>query len=71
MGERAAIVVGEERAGLSARAGEICDVQARLPMCGKADSINVGVAAGVMMYEVVRRRGREENPKPEIRMTNQ
>jgi tRNA G18 (ribose-2'-O)-methylase SpoU len=29
----------------------------RLPMSGRADSINVSVASGVMMYELVRRAG--------------
>jgi TrmH family RNA methyltransferase len=51
-----AILLGEERAGLSAPMRRLCDCQVRLPMCGQADSLNVAVAAGVMMYELVRRR---------------
>ena len=32
-----------------------CTHTARIPILGTADSLNVGVAAGVMLYEVVRR----------------
>jgi len=51
-----AILVGEERQGLSARALAMSDERIRLPMSGRADSLNLGVAASVMMYELVRRR---------------
>ena len=50
-----AIVLGEERRGLSDRLRGLCHSTVRLPMTGHADSLNVGVAAGVMMYELVRR----------------
>jgi TrmH family RNA methyltransferase len=50
-----ALVVGEERHGMSDVARAMCEISVRLPMSGVADSINVGVAAGVMMYEMVRR----------------
>jgi TrmH family RNA methyltransferase len=50
-----AVLLGEERQGLSTRGRALCDVTVRLPMAGRADSLNVGVAAGVMLYELVRR----------------
>jgi len=50
-----AFVIGEERRGLSERLSELCRWMVRLPMTGRADSLNVAVAAGVMMYEMVRR----------------
>ena len=50
-----AILVGEERAGLTARGSAMCGQTVRLPMAGRADSLNVGVATGVMLYELVRR----------------
>jgi TrmH family RNA methyltransferase len=50
-----ALVIGEERKGLSGALMDLCDERVRLPMTGRADSLNVAVAAGVMMYEVVRR----------------
>jgi TrmH family RNA methyltransferase len=51
-----AVMIGEERQGLSDRALAMADERIRLPMSGRADSLNLGVAAGVMMYELVRRR---------------
>ena len=53
--EPMALLIGQERQGLSAAGRRACDLEVRLPMCGRADSLNVGVAAGVMMYELVRR----------------
>jgi len=50
-----AILIGEERKGLSQEAQEMAHALVRLPMCGRADSLNVGVATGVMLYELVRR----------------
>lgn len=50
-----AICLGDERKGLSDELRSRCHMLVRLPMTGKADSLNVGVAAGVMMYELVRR----------------
>ena len=57
-----ALVLGEERSGMSERVRAICETSVRLPMTGRADSLNVGVAAGVMMYELVRRRSAEVTP---------
>jgi TrmH family RNA methyltransferase len=51
-----ALLIGEERQGLSTTAAALCDAMVRLPMSGRADSLNVAVAAGIMMYELVRRR---------------
>ncbi|MDA0659934.1 MAG: RNA methyltransferase [Planctomycetota bacterium] len=50
-----AIALGEERSGLSPLLRSYCETTVRLPMCPGADSLNVGVAAGVMLYELVRR----------------
>jgi TrmH family RNA methyltransferase len=55
-----AIVLGDEREGLSPAMRRLCDCEVRLPMSGRADSLNVSVAAGVMMYELARRRCRME-----------
>jgi TrmH family RNA methyltransferase len=51
-----AIAVGDERYGLSPALRRLCDREVRLPMTGRADSLNVAVSDGVMMYELVRRR---------------
>ncbi|MFI9171788.1 23S rRNA (guanosine(2251)-2'-O)-methyltransferase RlmB [Streptomyces lincolnensis] len=50
------IVVGSEGKGLSRLVGETCDYRVRIPMPGGAESLNAGVAAGVVLYEAARRR---------------
>ncbi|GAA0450719.1 23S rRNA (guanosine(2251)-2'-O)-methyltransferase RlmB [Streptomyces sp. NPDC046215] len=50
------IVVGSEGKGLSRLVGETCDFRVRIPMPGGAESLNAGVAAGVVLYEASRRR---------------
>jgi TrmH family RNA methyltransferase len=52
---RLCLVLGEERRGLTPELSAQCDVQVRLPMTGRADSLNVGIAAGVALYELMRR----------------
>lgn len=51
-----AIVMGAEDIGISDEILAQADTRAAIPMFGKIGSLNVGVAAGVMMYEVVRQR---------------
>jgi TrmH family RNA methyltransferase len=51
-----AIVVGTEQEGLSESWSAFADTSVRLPMRGKADSLNVAAAAAVLLYEAVRQR---------------
>lgn len=51
-----ALVLGGEHRGLRRLVREHCDVLVRLPMLGKIASLNISVAAGVVLYEVVRQR---------------
>lgn len=51
-----ALVVGSEGNGLSRLVKEECDLLLSLPMYGQINSLNASVAAGVLMYEVVRQR---------------
>lgn len=51
-----AIVIGNENKGMGRLIKEKCDVLVKLPMAGKLNSLNASVAAGVVMYEVLRRR---------------
>ncbi|MFL6139864.1 MAG: 23S rRNA (guanosine(2251)-2'-O)-methyltransferase RlmB [Frankiaceae bacterium] len=51
-----ALVVGSEGRGLSRLVGETCDLRVRIPMASGVESLNAGVAAGVALYEVARRR---------------
>ncbi|MFY4719239.1 23S rRNA (guanosine(2251)-2'-O)-methyltransferase RlmB [Streptomyces sp. LaBMicrA B280] len=50
------IVVGSEGKGLSRLVGETCDYRVRIPMPGGTESLNAGVAAGIVLYEASRRR---------------
>ena len=52
-----ALVIGNEGRGIGRLVGEKCDEIISLPMKGKINSLNASVAAGVLMYEVVRKRG--------------
>jgi 23S rRNA (guanosine2251-2'-O)-methyltransferase len=51
-----AIVLGGEHRGLRRLVREHCDALVRLPMSGQIASLNISVAAGVVLYEVVRQR---------------
>ncbi len=53
---RVALVVGNEGKGVSRLVRESSDFVATLPMAGKIESLNAGVAAAIVMYEVVRQR---------------
>lgn len=51
-----AIVIGNEGKGMGRLIREKCDFLVKLPMAGKLNSLNASVAAGVLMYEVLRQR---------------
>ncbi len=51
-----AIVMGSEDVGIDPEVIKQCDTFVSIPQFGKIGSLNVSVAAGVMMYEVVRQR---------------
>lgn len=51
-----AIIMGAEDIGISPEAMKQCDTRVGIPMFGNIGSLNVSVAAGVMIYEVVRQR---------------
>jgi TrmH family RNA methyltransferase len=46
----ALILMGNEQAGLPPELAAICDVNVKIPMRGRADSLNLAVATGVMIY---------------------
>ena len=51
-----ALVIGNEGSGMSKLIKESCDFIAEIPMYGKVNSLNASVAAGIMIYEVVRQK---------------
>ena len=55
-GGPAALVVGSEGEGLGRLVKEKCDLLVSLPMRGRVESLNVSVAAGILLYEMARQR---------------
>lgn len=51
-----ALVIGAEGTGLAQLVRRECDYLVRIPMRGRTESLNASVAAGVLMYEVLRQR---------------
>jgi TrmH family RNA methyltransferase len=47
------VLMGNEQAGLSPALAAICDVTVKIPMRGRADSLNLAVATGIMIYAVI------------------
>ena len=51
-----ALVMGSEGKGLRRLTAELCDYQVRIPMAGSVSSLNVSVATGVCLFEIIRQR---------------
>ncbi|MDN4166400.1 23S rRNA (guanosine(2251)-2'-O)-methyltransferase RlmB [Cytophagales bacterium LB-30] len=52
-----AIIMGSEEDGISPEYLRLADFKGKIPMVGNIESLNISVAAGVAMYEVVRQKG--------------
>jgi 23S rRNA (guanosine2251-2'-O)-methyltransferase len=52
-----ALVMGAEGSGLRRLILETCDHLVKLPMLGQVESLNVSVATGICLYEILRSRG--------------
>lgn len=52
--EPTVLLMGNEQQGLPEAMAEACDVRVKIPMVGRADSLNLAVATGVMLYELRR-----------------
>lgn len=50
------IVIGNEANGVSKEIQDMADEKAKIPMLGRTESLNASVAAGVVMYEYVRKK---------------
>lgn len=51
-----ALVLGSEDTGISENLLFLCDMQVKIPMPGETESLNVSVAASILMYEVLRQK---------------
>jgi 23S rRNA (guanosine2251-2'-O)-methyltransferase len=56
-----ALVLGAEGSGMRQLTGKTCDELVSLPMLGAVESLNVSVAAGICLYEVVRQRSKSKS----------
>jgi 23S rRNA (guanosine2251-2'-O)-methyltransferase len=54
-----ALVMGNEEKGLRRLTTELCDFLVRIPMQGSVSSLNVSVATGVCLFEMIRQRGEQ------------
>jgi 23S rRNA (guanosine2251-2'-O)-methyltransferase len=54
--EPAAIIMGSEDKGIYPALMKICDEQFKIPMAGDFESLNVSVATGIILYEVMKQR---------------
>ena len=55
--DNCAIVLGSEGEGMRSLTRKLCDRIVRIPMQGTVSSLNVSVAAGILLFEAVRQRG--------------
>ncbi|MHB8063081.1 MAG: TrmH family RNA methyltransferase [Ruminiclostridium sp.] len=53
---KSAIIIGNEANGISDETAEIADKLVKIPMPGRAESLNASVAASIMIYEIVRQK---------------
>jgi 23S rRNA (guanosine2251-2'-O)-methyltransferase len=58
-----AIILGNEGRGLHRLVSERCDALVRIPVRGQIESLNVAVAAGILLYEALRQRGQLRSQK--------
>ncbi len=53
-----AFLIGNEGKGLTEEASALADIKVKIPMCGKVESLNAAMAAGILLYEAYRQRRR-------------
>ncbi len=51
-----AMILGSEGEGISEEFIKLCDQTVRIPVYGEIESLNVSVAAGILLYEIIRQR---------------
>ena len=53
-GKNPILLMGNEQSGLSKKLEEITDQNIKLPMKGSSDSLNLSVATGILLFEIVK-----------------
>ncbi len=48
------MIIGNEGAGLTKETLEVCSHRVKIPMLGRAESLNAAAAAGILMWEMFR-----------------
>lgn len=61
--EPCTIVLGNEEKGIFPALLKICDEKIKIPMAGDFESLNVSVATGIILYEVMKQRNNPQTPK--------
>ena len=55
--ERSAVIIGNEGNGVTQAALDLCDYKLIIPMAGRAESLNAGVAAAILIWEMTKKGG--------------
>ena len=55
--KRTVVVIGNEANGITDEVMDMCNVPVKIPIYGKAESLNASVACGILVYEILRQRG--------------
>ena len=58
--QKSAIIMGSEGSGIDSLLEKKCDAIVSIPTCGKIDSLNVSVAAGILLYELFKSNNNKE-----------
>ncbi len=59
--KKSAVVIGNEANGVSEEVLKLADKRIKIPMIGRTESLNAGVATGIILYEVIRKRNYNGN----------
>ncbi|PLX31437.1 MAG: RNA methyltransferase, partial [Clostridiales bacterium] len=54
--EKICLVIGNEGSGIRNEILDICDESVKIPIIGRAESLNAAVAAGILMYDIALRK---------------
>jgi TrmH family RNA methyltransferase len=61
------LIMGSERTGISPEQAALCDQLVRIPMAGYVESLNLSIAAALVLYEVLRQHeAREAAIEPDV-----